>query len=149
MLTIAKEYAFSAAHHLPHLAEGHPCARPHGHNYVVRLCIGLNTGTPLPDDGMVLDYGELKPFQDYIDNVLDHRDLNAVLVPATVPYTTAEHLAAYLATEAIRMLLPKLEERFPTIKVGPSGELVPNLPITLSVEVRETPKTSAVYTVAL
>jgi len=73
--SISKEYHFSAAHHLVGLREGHPCARVHGHNYVVTLTIRGDVGL----DGFVIDYNDLAPFGDYIDNALDHRDLNDVL----------------------------------------------------------------------
>ena len=35
MYIITKEFAFSASHQLTHLVDGHPCARVHGHNYII------------------------------------------------------------------------------------------------------------------
>lgn len=37
MLTITKGFHFSASHVLDRLPSWHPCARMHGHNYVVVL----------------------------------------------------------------------------------------------------------------
>lgn len=88
--TISKDFAFSASHVLDHLPDDHPCARLHGHNYVVRVEI---TADRLDDRGFVLDYARLDPFGRFIADRLDHRHLNDVL---TVP-PTAEHLAYFLA----------------------------------------------------
>lgn len=96
MFTIAKSYTFSAAHQLDGLGDRHKCAYLHGHNYVV----DLELAGPLDDNGMVFDYGRLKPFGDFIDSVLDHKLLNDV-----VPFNpTAELLAQYLYSEAKRAL---------------------------------------------
>lgn len=86
MYTIRKQFSFSAAHHLEHLPEGHPCKRQHGHNYIVELVLrseGIN------EDSFVTDYRELNTFKDYLDCNLDHRDLNEILKFRT----TAENLA--------------------------------------------------------
>jgi 6-pyruvoyltetrahydropterin/6-carboxytetrahydropterin synthase len=86
---ITKDFTFSASHQLSGLAPGHQCARMHGHNYVarVRLC------SPSVDAvGFVLDYGDLHPFKAYLDDHLDHRHLNDVMVNNP----TAENLARLL-----------------------------------------------------
>ncbi len=85
---ISKDFAFSAAHHLTGLQDGHPCARVHGHNYRVRVTINR---LELDRRGFVMDYGDLAMFGAWIDEVLDHRDLNDVL-----DQPTAEHLARML-----------------------------------------------------
>ena len=87
--TIEKEFHFSASHQLEHLPDGHQCARLHGHNYKVVVVLGSNK---LDDNGFVVDYGDLKPLKDFIDNKLDHRHLNDVFDF----YTTAENMSAYL-----------------------------------------------------
>jgi len=85
---IQKEFHFSASHQLDHLPDYHQCARMHGHNYIVVVVLGADE---LNSDGFVKDYGDLKPFKDYIDNKLDHRHLNDVL-----PFkTTAENMAKH------------------------------------------------------
>ena len=76
MYTISKEFHFSAAHVLDHLPDGHPCARLHGHNYIVVVEL---EGTDLNDDDFIVDYGELSVLKDWIDEHLDHKNLNDVL----------------------------------------------------------------------
>lgn len=116
MYTISKEFAFSAAHHLDGLPDSHPCARPHGHNYVVRVT--LQAGS-LDDTGFVVDYNELRALGQYIDATFDHRDLNEV-----VDFNpTAENLARHLYDWA--------RERWAEV---------------VAVSVSETPKTWATYT---
>ena len=90
MYRITKEFAFSASHQLKGLAEGHPCARLHGHNYVVVIELA---GEALDQHGFVRDYHELAPLKTYIDDQLDHRHLNEVLGDDCV---TAERLARHL-----------------------------------------------------
>lgn len=91
MYTIAKQFSFSASHVLDHLPDGHPCARLHGHNYVVELEL---RGVELNGDGFVTDYNELAPLKTFIDEKLDHRHLDNVL-PEGMP-STAENLARFL-----------------------------------------------------
>lgn len=96
MFTIRKRFTFAAAHQLAHLPSGHQCARLHGHNYV----IWLELSSPAVDaDGFVRDFGELKPFRNYLDSTLDHRFLNEILDF----HTTAENLARHLYSVASGM----------------------------------------------
>lgn len=71
MHIITKEFGFEAAHRLLN----HPgqCARLHGHSY--RVIFELQASELNPSDGMVLDYGDLKPLKEFIDTHLDHRYL--------------------------------------------------------------------------
>ena len=89
MFVISKQFHFSAAHKLDHLPESHPCSREHGHNYVVELVLA---SAELNEDGFVRDYGELAPFKSFVDEKLDHRNLNDV-VPGV---TSAENVARWL-----------------------------------------------------
>lgn len=115
MYTITKEFHFSASHRLDHLPADHQCARLHGHNYKVEIIL---QSEELDKDDFVLDYGELKPFKDLIDNKLDHRHLNDI-----IPYrTTAENIARWLYEWA--------KERWSPV---------------VAVRVSETPKTWATY----
>lgn len=75
MFTISKEFHFSACHKLNDLPKGHPCSQLHGHNYVVRVILANNS---VNDSGFVQDYNELSPIKEYIDTVLDHKNLNDV-----------------------------------------------------------------------
>ncbi|MEU7576858.1 6-carboxytetrahydropterin synthase [Streptomyces sp. NPDC041068] len=78
MLSITKEFRFSASHQLAHLPAEHPCGRLHGHNYVVVLELSA-APDQLTEAGFVRDYGELGRFQKWMDETLDHRHLNDVL----------------------------------------------------------------------
>lgn len=103
MFTIWKEFSFSAAHHLEGLPDDHPCARVHGHNYIVEIELRTHS---VDDVGFVLDYRSMDRFKAFIDTELDHRDLNEVLDRAAVRENddhsivalnpTAENLAAWL-----------------------------------------------------
>lgn len=117
---IEKDFAFSASHVLNGLPEGHQCGRLHGHNYTVRIRL---TGTTLRDVGFLYDYGDLAPFKGLIDDTLDHRHLNDVMVGNP----TAENLAHHLANIAGGLLhLPR--------------------GVQVAVGVSETPKTWAWWT---
>jgi len=93
MFSIAKQFHFSASHIIEGVAEDHPCGRLHGHNYVVELVLESER---LDQVGFIVDYNELKPFGDLIDNELDHRHLNDVLPGST----SAEAIAQYLYVKA-------------------------------------------------
>ncbi len=116
MFTISKEYHFSASHILNGLNEDHPCARLHGHNYVVEVELQSPT---LNAAGFVRDYRELDALKIYIDETIDHRHLNDVLGDDS---TTAERLAQHFYSWCA--------EKWPEIT---------------AVRVRETPKTCAEY----
>ncbi len=113
---ITKDYHFSASHRLHNLPEDHPCARLHGHNYIVQVELsseGLN------EAGFVRDYRELDALKTYIDETCDHRHLNEVLGDDC---TTAEQLARHFYIWC--------RERWPEVT---------------AVRVSETPKTWAEY----
>lgn len=115
MFTISKEFHFSASHRLNGLADGHPCGRTHGHNYIVRVVLSSDR---VNAQGFVQDYGDLKPIATYIDEHLDHRDLNEVF-----PFNpTVELMAQYLFNE--------WHEQFPKL---------------IAVDMSETPKTWCRY----
>ena len=88
MYTISKQFEFSASHQLNHLPNEHKCQRLHGHNFIAELVL---KSPVLDNNGFVVDYGDLKPFKDYIDQTLDHRHLNDII---EVP--TAENIARHL-----------------------------------------------------
>lgn len=80
MYTISKRFEFSASHQLKGLAEGHPCSRLHGHNYIVEFVL---ESTELDERGFVRDYGDLKPVKQYLDDTHDHRHLNDLYIQPT------------------------------------------------------------------
>lgn len=115
MFKISKEFHCSCSHQLHGLKEGHPCGRLHGHNYVI--IVELKSGT-LDENGFIMDYGELKPIKDYIDDKLDHQNLNHI-IPNN---PTAENIAWFLF-----------------------WEFKPKFPKLSAITVKETPKTEARY----
>lgn len=81
MITITKEFNFSAAHHLPN-HEG-LCHNFHGHNYKLFVTIsspskkGYNTSKKSPEYGMIMDFSKLKKIvTETIINKYDHQLLN-------------------------------------------------------------------------
>lgn len=117
MYRISKEFHFSAAHQLHGLRPGHPCGRVHGHNYIVRVTL---KGRALNEHGFLLDYNDLKPFGQWLDDMLDHQNLNDVLPMQP----TAENMARTFVA-ALRGVVQI-----------PDG-------VAVSVAVSETPKTWA------
>lgn len=93
MLRITKEFHFSASHVLDRLPGWHPCARMHGHNYVVVLELSARR-EDLTDAGFVRDYGELDAFKKWLDETVDHRHLNEAMGGTVSP--SAENLAAWI-----------------------------------------------------
>lgn len=118
MFTITKEFAFEAAHQLPEMPEGHQCKRPHGHSYLVIVELQCRE---LDEFGFVEDYGALKDIKEYVDSILDHRDLT-IIFGVEWNSTTAERLAK------------RLFEIWATAH-----------PMLTAVTLKETAKTSATY----
>jgi 6-pyruvoyltetrahydropterin/6-carboxytetrahydropterin synthase len=116
MYKISKEYHFSASHQLFQLPDDHPCARLHGHNYVVEVELQSET---LNAVGFVRDYRELDALKIYIDEKFDHRHLNDILGDDCV---TAENLAKHFY-DWCKAYWPEV----------------------IAVRVRETPKSTAEY----
>jgi queuosine biosynthesis protein QueD len=115
MYKISKQFSFSASHILGLLGEGHPCARMHGHNYVITVHL---KSEKLDQYGFVKDYKELKTVKQFIDQTFDHRHLNDIIPDAP----TSENIARFIY------------ERFK-----------PEIPELYAVEVSETPQTSCIY----
>lgn len=89
MYSISKTFSFEAAHHLPSLPPDHKCSRVHGHSYTVMVTVAANG---LRGPGWVMDFADLNPLGDYLDRVLDHRDLNEVLDFEPTSERLARHL---------------------------------------------------------
>lgn len=120
--TITKEFHFSAAHILHGLPDDHPCGRLHGHNYIARIELHSDN---LDKTGFVFDYRAFDPFKQWVDDTLDHRNLNHVM-PDTYTNPTAELIGHWLHREFLSM-----------VKLPPG--------ITVSVAISETPKTWSTY----
>ena len=102
---ITVEDTFSAAHHLLEY-EGR-CARLHGHNWKVRVCV---TADRLDSTGMVADFNVLKARLREVLADLDHRDLNDVeVMEGRNP--TAENLAQVIFINLARNLPRGIELR--------------------------------------
>lgn len=148
MISISRSYTFDAAHRI----EGHPkCGRLHGHTY--QITVTISTTRAVSDrDGMLMDYGDLDKLVKPLIDAMDHRYLvSQANIQAQDPYayvaenqghafllntahSTAECLSQSLCHQIHAMLISQwsianpLSSQFGT-----------------SVEVKETPKSSAVY----
>lgn len=118
MVTITKEFHFSAGHILDRLPSRHPCACLHGHNCIVALELSAHREA-LTEAGFVRDYRDLGEFKEWMDDTLDHH-LNEAIEEGFPP--TAENLATWI--------FGLWTERFPELT---------------AVRVYETPKTWAQY----
>lgn len=88
-MIVFREFTFEAAHRLPLVAEGHKCGRLHGHSYRVELHVeGL-----IGEDGMVVDFADIKAAWRPLHDLLDHRYLNDV---EGLENPTSEHLARWV-----------------------------------------------------
>ena len=100
-MDIFKEFSFEAAHRLPHVPEGHKCARLHGHSFRVEVHV---RGPVDPRAGWVMDFAEIKRAFEPIHERLDHRYLNEI---PGLDNPTSEVLARWIWTE-LAPALPKL-----------------------------------------
>jgi len=89
MYKITKDFHFAASHQLANLPDGHKCKRLHGHNFIVQIEL---SSRKLNEFGFVVDFGQLYPVKNYIDEVLDHHHLNDIIGDNA----TAENLAKHL-----------------------------------------------------
>lgn len=87
--SISRTYTIQAAHHLPHVPEGHKCGRLHGHTYSVEV----EVSAPLRDDGFVIDFAEIDAAWRIVHDTLDHRCLNDI---AQLENPTSEILAEWI-----------------------------------------------------
>ena len=115
MYKISKQFSFSASHVLSLLPKEHPCARMHGHNYLITVHLKSEN---LDEYGFVKDYKALQMIKQFIDETLDHRHLNDV-IPG---HPTSENIARFLYCR----FKPEILELY-------------------AVEVSETPQTSCIY----
>lgn len=85
--------SFSAAHNLRNYKG--KCEELHGHNYKVEVVLG---GLELDEDGLLIDFKDIKISLKKILETLDHKYLNEVTIFVdTNP--TSENLAKYIYNE--------------------------------------------------
>lgn len=115
-MVIFKQFSFDAAHSLPHVPDGHPCKRIHGHTY--RLVVFLE-GALHPQLDWVMDFAEVKKAVEPVVKQLDHRLMNEV---AGLENPTCEAIARWLW-----------------------NHIKPTLPALCKIELHETPTSGVVY----
>lgn len=95
---LAREFTFEAAHRLPHVPEGHKCARLHGHSFKVEL---ICEGNVDPQSGWLMDFADLKKAFEPLHEQLDHQYLNEI---DGLDNPTAENLARWIWVRAKKKL---------------------------------------------
>jgi 6-pyruvoyltetrahydropterin/6-carboxytetrahydropterin synthase len=102
--TVTRTMTFEAAHHLPHVCDGHKCGRVHGHSYRVTVRVRGEVQTRGQEGGMVVDFARI----DAVARELDHRTLNEI---AGLENPTSELLAAWVVHRLQRDGIPCLDVR--------------------------------------
>ncbi|MCA9528552.1 MAG: 6-carboxytetrahydropterin synthase QueD [Myxococcales bacterium] len=87
---ITRRFRFEAAHRLPHVPEGHKCARLHGHSFRVAVVVAGEVDAAL---GWIVDYADLDRAWEPLHALLDHRYLNEV---PGLDNPTSERIAALI-----------------------------------------------------
>ena len=100
-MDIFKVFTVEAAHRLPHVPEGHNCARLHGHSFRIELHL---SGPVHPQAGWVMDFADVKAAFKPIYERLDHHYLNDI---PGLENPTSEQLAKWIWDQA-KPLLPLL-----------------------------------------
>jgi 6-pyruvoyltetrahydropterin/6-carboxytetrahydropterin synthase len=111
MITVTKEYNFSAGHFLP----GHEiCGFVHGHNYKLFVTVGSSV-VPM-EGGMVIDFHELDGVVKMaVLNDLDHpKGLLNAIIPYGAP--TVENIARF-CFEQIKALLNTPERYLKSVRL--------------------------------
>jgi 6-pyruvoyltetrahydropterin/6-carboxytetrahydropterin synthase len=113
MWSLRKQFNFEASHQL--INHDGPCARLHGHSWVVIIEV---TGHKLHPDGpkenMLMDYADMVKIVSATIEKLDHQHLNEVF---SEPMPTSEYLAQKLFETWKPLLIPfEVQLRGVTIK---------------------------------
>ena len=102
MFKITKKFECCSGHMLTGLPETHPCSRQHGHNYVITVELSNEF---LNSVGFVKDYRELDVIKNWINENMDHKNLNDVFDFNP----TAENMAFHLIMKSEKILKVKQE----------------------------------------
>ena len=89
-MDIIKVFTVEAAHRLPHVPDGHKCARLHGHSFRIELHL---SGPVDPQAGWVMDFADVKAAFKPIYDRLDHHYLNDI---PGLDNPTSEQLAKWI-----------------------------------------------------
>jgi 6-pyruvoyltetrahydropterin/6-carboxytetrahydropterin synthase len=100
-MDIFKVFTVEAAHRLPHVPDGHKCARLHGHSFRIELHL---SGPIDPRAGWVMDFADVKAAFKPIYDRLDHHYLNDI---PGLDNPTSEQLASWIWDQA-KPVLPLL-----------------------------------------
>lgn len=100
-MQIFKEFSIEAAHRLPHVPEGHKCARLHGHSFKILICV---EGPVEDQTGWVMDFADIKSCFQPIYDQLDHHYLNEI---EGLENPTSENLAKWI-WDRLKPTLPEL-----------------------------------------
>lgn len=98
---LKQQFRIESARFLPHLPEGHPCRRMHGHSFLITLRL---QGEADPQIGWVRDYHEIEKTMKPWLQELDHKILNEV---SGLENPTSENLCAWIYNHA-RKQIPEL-----------------------------------------
>ncbi|HNY10957.1 MAG TPA: 6-carboxytetrahydropterin synthase QueD [Candidatus Wallbacteria bacterium] len=99
MYEISAKFSISSAHFLREY-EG-KCANLHGHNWKITVHV---SGEMLKNNGMLVDFGELKALMKSVEEELDHKCLNDIdIFKSKNP--TAENIAEYIYLRMSRLLV--------------------------------------------
>lgn len=89
-MEIFRVFQVEAAHRLPHVPDGHKCARMHGHSFRIEIHVSGEVGD---ESGWVMDFADLRQaFQPLFDE-LDHHCLNDI---EGLENPTSENLARWI-----------------------------------------------------
>ena len=101
-MELFRVFQIEAAHRLPHVPEGHKCARVHGHSFQIEVHVAGPVDEKL---GWVMDFADVKTaFQPLFDR-LDHFYLNDV---EGLENPTSERLAVWI-WQRLKPRLPLLD----------------------------------------
>jgi 6-pyruvoyltetrahydropterin/6-carboxytetrahydropterin synthase len=89
-MEVFKTFAIEAAHQLPNVPDNHPCARVHGHSFVIELWV---SGVVGGRSGWVIDFADIMEAFRPLNEQLDHRLLNDIEGLAN---PTSENLAIWI-----------------------------------------------------
>ena len=102
-MRLSKTFQIEAAHRLPHVPEGHKCARMHGHSFRITVHV---EGPIDPKLGWVVDFADIKGAFAPLFDALDHRCLNEV---EGLDNPTSERLAIWI-WQRLQPRLPQLAQ---------------------------------------